>query len=880
MNRVAKVVALTICCCVLASAQVPTITSFTPQSGGVPTRVKIYGSNFSPTPANNVVRFGTALGTPSVTFADSIFVTAPGNATFGPVTVTVGGRTAYASKVFYTTFGGGGFTASSFVTPTPIGVSSNSQTIKLADLDGDGKLDIILPQNAGSSVRVARNTSSVPGEILFGTAQDIPTSWLGPRSVAVADIDGDGKLDIVAACEGAASPGRLSVLRSTSTSGTIAFAAAVNFRDTTDFLYIPYGVTVADFDGDGRPDIATAGQLSSGSWFHVFRNVSSTGSITTSSFEHPVKYAAGSNALRIGSADFDGDGKVDIVVITSSGQSVLANVHRNTTTGSVLSFASPITLNLPSGAAAELAIGDLNNDGKPEIISSSKPVGIGSLTIFPNVSTIGDLTFSQPVTIPLSGSSFQVEVADIDGDAKPDILVMGNPQINIYRNVNTGGALTEQSFAPRVDILGLSSSVTLSLVVGDLDGDTKPEITVGTYWSQQNPVVTIKNRISAGFIPTPISTGTTADLEDVSFATRDLGTIAGRGGVVRMTTNGGTTWTGSPTGTTDDIFGIRIIGSRGFIVGSGGLICVSTNFGTSWTPFTTGTTQTFYGASFTGESAGWAVGSGGTICIYNGTNWTPQPTGTTVDFRAVYAIGSTGFAVGSGGTICRYNGSSWVPQVSGTTTVTFNDVAFVNDQIGYVVGTDGTICKTTNGGTTWVPLDAGLAGINLRSVRLANANVVWAVGDGGLVAQTADGGTTWTVSGLGVSDDLLGIDFVQGQGVIVGKAGKGFKFTTTLVDVREANPPGQFPAAFVLEQNYPNPFNPTTIIKFSLPEAGHVTLRVYDVLGREVKSLVSEFMSSGHYETTFVATGLASGVYFYRLTSGGFSLTRRLVLLR
>jgi photosystem II stability/assembly factor-like uncharacterized protein len=348
---------------------------------------------------------------------------------------------------------------------------------------------------------------------------------------------------------------------------------------------------------------------------------------------------------------------------------------------------------------------------------------------------------------------------------------------------------------------------------------------------------------------------------------------------VRVTTNGGFTWTTSNTGVTNDINNIRLVGGRGFIVGTNGLICVSTNNGGTWTPFTTGTTATFNGSSFTSEAAGWAVGTGGTILRYNGSTWVAQTTGTTIEFKGIFAIGSTGYAVGAGGTICRWSGSTWVPQTTGV-TITFNDVAFVNDQLGFAVGSGGTICKTTNGGTNWIALNTGLGALNYRSIKLANATLAWVVGDGGLVAQTSDGGASWTTSALGVTDDLLSVEFVEGIGVIVGKAGKGFRFSTTLVSVREDNSITQLPKEFSLEQNYPNPFNPTTEIRFQMSEVGHVTLKVYDVLGREVATLVNESLNSGRYRTTFDANRLASGVYFYRLESSGSSQTKQMLLLK
>jgi hypothetical protein len=88
------------------------------------------------------------------------------------------------------------------------------------------------------------------------------------------------------------------------------------------------------------------------------------------------------------------------------------------------------------------------------------------------------------------------------------------------------------------------------------------------------------------------------------------------------------------------------------------------------------------------------------------------------------------------------------------------------------------------------------------------------------------------------------------------------------------------PEACVLFQNFPNPFNPSTTIKFSLPKSGHVTLKVYDLLGRETATLVSEHLSAGTYERMFSSEGFPSGVYFYRLQTDGFVQTRKLLLLR
>jgi hypothetical protein len=100
----------------------------------------------------------------------------------------------------------------------------------------------------------------------------------------------------------------------------------------------------------------------------------------------------------------------------------------------------------------------------------------------------------------------------------------------------------------------------------------------------------------------------------------------------------------------------------------------------------------------------------------------------------------------------------------------------------------------------------------------------------------------------------------------------------TLVGVEEVA--GLQPEQFTLEQNYPNPFNPTTTIQFSLPIKSTVSVKVFDILGREVRTLVNDVKSPGTYKVLFDGTGLASGTYFYRMEAGNYIDTKKLLLLK
>ena len=102
------------------------------------------------------------------------------------------------------------------------------------------------------------------------------------------------------------------------------------------------------------------------------------------------------------------------------------------------------------------------------------------------------------------------------------------------------------------------------------------------------------------------------------------------------------------------------------------------------------------------------------------------------------------------------------------------------------------------------------------------------------------------------------------------------KNTTIVTDLDDVT----IPIEYSLEQNYPNPFNPSTTIEFSLPKTGNVTLKVFNVLGKEVASLINGQVESGKHKVNFDASNLNSGVYFYRIDAGNFIDTKKMILLK
>ncbi|MCU0406306.1 MAG: T9SS type A sorting domain-containing protein [Ignavibacteriaceae bacterium] len=138
-----------------------------------------------------------------------------------------------------------------------------------------------------------------------------------------------------------------------------------------------------------------------------------------------------------------------------------------------------------------------------------------------------------------------------------------------------------------------------------------------------------------------------------------------------------------------------------------------------------------------------------------------------------------------------------------------------------------------------------------------------------------DGTSAWTVTMPGSygNDIVLGND--NNVYVVGGNTAKINQGAVTSLNDDEATPD-----VFILEQNYPNPFNPATTISFSIPSSAFTSLKIYDVLGNEVKSLLNDNLIAGYHVVDFKAEGLRSGVYFYKLESGNYVETKKMILLK
>ena len=459
------------------SNNVPVITGFSPASGLAGTSVTIFGTNFNPVLSNNIVYFGAVRAVVTAASVTNLVVTVPVGATYAPITETAGGLVAYARTAFLPTFLGDGSSIgpSSFASRLDLPGGSGPVITAIADLDGDGKPDIVVANNYDGTISLFHNIST-NGPLNSGSFVQMTLSVAGgaPNGLAVADVDGDGKLDIVVAC---GNINQIVIFRNISTVGTLttsSFAAPVAFSVGAD----PRTVCVRDLDGDGKPDIACVcyGETN----LYILRNVGVSGSLDTNSFTRQLVGVPRNTAVDLVVADLDGDGKPDMVPIMQ-GDTVppMVSVFRNTSVPGTISFASPVGFAAGHESGAIIA-GDVDGDGKMDLV-----IGWASgmaISVYRNLASPGSLvtnSFAPKVDFPAPGWVRDLGMGDLNGDGKPDIslIAQSSDLMAIYQNLSTPGSFTNTSLAGRVDYAGGDNPH--GVAVGDLDGDGRPDIVFG-----------------------------------------------------------------------------------------------------------------------------------------------------------------------------------------------------------------------------------------------------------------------------------------------------------------------------------------------------------------------------------------------------------------
>jgi len=376
-------------------------------------------------------------------------------------------------------------------------------------------------------------------------------------------------------------------------------------------------------------------------------------------------------------------------------------------------------------------------------------------------------------------------------------------------------------------------------------------------------------------------------------------------GVILKSTDGGSTWVEN-NNTNISMSDISSDGSNVYAVGtvndgSQGVILKSTDDGATWNEVKS-TTKGLFSINMISGGNGIACGIDGATykTTDGGATWAETITGLSNLNEVQFINSETVYMAGDAGSIYKSTnaGGNWSSQESKTnsnlTNILFpsgsagkqNLLKSTNDiDLGWIIGDDGVILKTTDGG---LPVELiSFSAYCCNQTVFLNWKTETEVNNFGFeIERSLNNGIKWEkigfVNGYGNSNSPKEYSFTDRP-----SGGSAFRYRLKQIDndgifeySQEVKVIFEIPSGYSLEQNFPNPFNPATIIEFSLPSDNHVEIRVFDVLGRETAILLNEYKQAGTYRIGFDADGLTSGVYFYKMVSGSFTAIKIMVLLR
>jgi hypothetical protein len=448
----------------------PVISSFSPLTGDAGETVIITGNNFNTTASNNIVFFGATKAIVSSATATSLTMAVPAGATYGSLTlVDLSVNKSISSKKFFTpTYSPskGALTAADFSTEQEFstGETEPSKIAATGDLDGDGKPDIIIADGSGTNTMLILRNTGGSGTASFETALTMNTGGYN-ISLAVGDIDADGKLDIVEVNYNNNSDVKV-YLNTTIAVGSISFADPINLP-TGAAQYKLRNVAISDLDGDGKADLAVVDN--SGSVL-LFRN---TGSVGVVGFDTKVVLDAGTGPQGIRIGDIDSDGLADLAITNADGGGTSVRVLRNTSTSGSFSFVNSGNFTT-GGGPYDLALGDLDGDGELDIATVNHSGQ--NVSVLLNTSTSGAVSFANKTDFAIGKSTLKIAIGDLNGDGKLDVVVTQSGAA-VFILMNTTTTLGTVTFDPKIDIA--STGTSLQAMILDLDGDGKTDFATG-----------------------------------------------------------------------------------------------------------------------------------------------------------------------------------------------------------------------------------------------------------------------------------------------------------------------------------------------------------------------------------------------------------------
>ena len=363
------------------------------------------------------------------------------------------------------------------------------------------------------------------------------------------------------------------------------------------------------------------------------------------------------------------------------------------------------------------------------------------------------------------------------------------------------------------------------------------------------------------------------------------------GSGVYHSTNDGINWKDISTGLTGDalrIYALLLKGTNLF-AGTNNGIFLSTDEGTNWSNASSGLagypSALFISSLVISDSNLFAGTFNGVyLSTNNGTSWARTSAGLKGDALIINTLTISGHNLFAGTEKGIYtstdNGFSWN---NASTALTGSVYALaMHDASLFAAVYDSGVYRSSNNGANWAAANTGLAGdaLIINALTPSGANL-FAGTNGGVYRSTDDGGSWVSVSGGLTGKGLTVRSFVIADSTLFAGTGDGV-WKCSLTDIKASARPATagLLTKIQLEQNYPNPVNLSTTINFSIPRSGWVSLRVYDVEGREEAVLLNKSLSAGGYSVRWDATSIPSGMYRYLLEADGTVQTRNLIVAK
>lgn len=302
----------------------------------------------------------------------------------------------------------------------------------------------------------------------------------------------------------------------------------------------------------------------------------------------------------------------------------------------------------------------------------------------------------------------------------------------------------------------------------------------------------------------------------------------------------------------------------------------TTNMGVSWTQYWVSAADGIFSLHTSGSNvyAG-TIHYGVRRSKDNGNSWgvVAFPYGTV---NSIFANGTNVYTALEdwGLSVSTNNGGNWS---SLYLSQEFVSVVHSNGSLVFAGTHTGGVYVSPDNGSSWA--QTSLNNINVSSINSSGSNIFAGSTNSG-VYFSGNNGTSWQQINTGLTNLNITALHVYGQFIYAGTGGAGLwkRPLSEVLGLQSIST--EVPYEYSLQQNYPNPFNPSTRIKFSLPADGYTSLKIYDVNGSLVSTLVAKELHKGIYEADFNAKGIASGIYYYRLSSGNFTKTNKMILVK